>query len=146
MKSTLRNLLFKAFVVAIAAIGGSAIPAQAQAAAGRFTLAHKVRWGRASLPAGDYTFSLESQTWPARITVRQLGGSTAAMILPTLISANTQTGTSLLVLHDEGGESVVSALRLTSLGLALQFASPKLAMPVAETAGLAPLADPRASK
>jgi hypothetical protein len=146
MKSNRRFSLLKVLVLAVGAMGASAIPAHAQAAAGRFTLAHKVRWGRVSLPAGDYTFSLESQTWPARITVRQLGGSTAAMILPTLISANTLTGASLLVLHDEGGESVVSALRLSSLGLALEFASPKLAMPVAETAGLAPLADPRASK
>ena len=36
---------------------------------------------------------------------------------------------------------MVSTLRLKNVGMALEFASPKLAKPVTETAGLAPIAN-----
>jgi len=146
MKSIRRFSLFKVLVLAVAATWASAIPAHAQAASGTFSLAHKVRWAGAVLPPGDYAFSLDSQAWPVRVTVRQVGGSMAAILLPQATSDDKDAGASSLVLHEEGGESVVSALRLKSLGVALQFASPKLAMPVAETAGLGPIADSQPTK
>jgi hypothetical protein len=146
MKSIRSFSLFNILVLAIAAMGASAIPAHAQAATGTFSLAHKVRWGGAVLPPGTYTFSLDSQDAPARITVRQVGGSIAAMLLPQSIADDNFIGTSSLVLHEEGGESVVSMLRLKNIGVALQFASPKLATPAAETAGLGPIADSQPAK
>lgn len=146
MKSIRRFSFFKMLVLTIGAMGASAIPAHAQAATGTFSLAHRVRWASAVLPPGDYEFSLDSQDSPARITVRQVGGSIVAMILPQSISDDKLMGASSLVLHQEGGESVVSTLRLKDIGVALQFASPKLATPVAETAGLGPIADSQPAK
>jgi hypothetical protein len=146
MKS-IRNLsLFKVLVLTLAAMGASAIPAHAQSATGKFSLVHKVLWGGAVLPPGDYAFSLNTQDSPARVTVRQADGSAIAMLLPQSISEDNLLGASSLVLHEEGGESVVSTLRLKNIGMALQFASPKLAMPVAETAGLGPIADSQPAK
>jgi hypothetical protein len=146
MKSIRRFPLFRVLVLAISAMGAFAIPAHAQAVTGTFSLAHKVRWAGAVLPPGNYAFSLDSQDSPVRITVRQVGGSIVAMLLPQSTSNDELTGASSLVLHEEGGESVVSALRLKSIGLALQFGSPKLATPLAETAGLAPIADSQPAK
>jgi len=146
MKSIRRFPLFKVLVLTIAVTGASAIPAHAQTTTGTFSLAHKVRWAGAVLPPGDYAFSLDSQDSPARITVRQVGGSMVAMLLPQSISDDNLMGASSLVLHEEGGESVVSTLRLKSIGVALQFATPKLATPVAETAGLGPIADSQPAK
>jgi hypothetical protein len=146
MKSIRRFSFCKMLVLTIAAMGASAIPVHAQAATGTFSLAHRVRWASAVLPPGDYEFSLDSQDFPARITVRQVGGSIVAMILPQSISDDKPIGASSLVLHQEGGESVVSTLRLKDIGLALQFASPKLATPVAETAGLGPISDSQPAK
>jgi hypothetical protein len=146
MKSIQRFSLFKVLVLTIAAMGAAAIPAHAQNATGTFTLAHKVLWANAVLPPGSYTFSVDSQAWPARVTVRQVGGSVAAILMPLATSDDTFLSSSSLILHDEGGESVVSALRLKPMGVALEFASPKLAMPVTETAGLAPIADSGTSK
>lgn len=145
MKSIRRTSFFKVLILAIGVMGASVIPAQAQAAAGTFTLAHKVRWGGAVLPAGDYTFSLQSQTWPAQLTVRQVGGN-AAIFLPRLISEDKMKGASTLLLHEENGESVVSTMRLATLGLELQFATPKMPTPAAETARLAPMADAQTGK
>ena len=82
MKSIRRFSFFKMLVLTIAAMCASSIPAHAQAATGTFSLAHRVRWASAVLPPGDYEFSLDSQDSPARITVRQVGGSIVAMILP----------------------------------------------------------------
>ena len=146
MKSIRKFPLLQVIVLGIAAMGASVIPAHAQMTRGTFSLAHKVRWAGAVLPPGDYTFSLDSQDSPARIVVRQVSGSTAAILLPQGMSEDKLGGVSSLVLHKEGGELVVSSLRLTNLGVALQFGSPKLAMPVAETAGLGPIAQSQPAK
>ncbi len=146
MKTIRRFSFLKVLILAVAAMGASAIPTYAQSATGTFTLAHKVRWASAVLPPGDYTFSLESQNSPARILVRQVSGSTVAFVLPQGMSEDKVGGASSLVLYEEGGESVVSSLRLANLGIALQFASPKLAMPLAETAGLGPIAQSQPAK
>jgi hypothetical protein len=146
MKSIRRFPLFKALVLTIAAMGASAIPASAQTTTGTFTLAHKVRWAGAVLPPGSYAFSVDSQAWPDRVTVRQVGGPMVVMLLPQAMSDDTFASSSSLILHEEDGESVVSALRLKPMGVALEFASPKLAMPVAETAGLGPIAESGTTK
>ena len=136
----------KVFVLALAAMGASAIPAQAQSAAGTFSLTHKVRWSGAVLPPGDYKFSLDSDRSPARVTVRQINGPMVAIVLPKAISDDALTGSSTLVLQDAGGESFVSTLRLKCIGMALEFPTPKLAAPVTETAGLGPIADSQPAK
>jgi hypothetical protein len=146
MKSIRSLSLFKVLVLTLAAMGASAIPAHAQSATGKFSLVHKVLWGGAVLAPGNYEFSLNTQDSPTRVTVRQADGSAIAMLLPQSISDDNLVGASSLVLHEEGGESVVSTLRLKNIGMALQFASPKLAMPVAETAGLGPIADSHPAK
>ena len=146
MKSIRKLSLLRVLVLAIVAMNTSAIPSLAQTATGTFTLAHKVLWVGAVLPAGNYAFSLNSQDSPARVTVRQIGGPIVAMLLPQSISDDNFVGSSSLVLHEEGGQSVVSTLRLKNIGMALEFASPRLATPVTETAGLGPIADSQPKK
>jgi hypothetical protein len=146
MKSIRSFSLSKVLLLAVAAMGTAAIPAHAQTTTGSFTLAHKVLWSSAVLPPGSYTFTVDSQVWPARVTVRQVDGPMVAILLPQVSSEDEPLGASALVLHDEGGESVVSALRLKPIGVALEFASPKLAMPAAETAGLGPIAESQPAK
>jgi hypothetical protein len=139
MKSIRRFSLSKVLLLAIVAIGASAIPAHTQTTTGTFSLAHKIRWAGAVLPPGDYAFSLSSHDLPARVTVRQVDGPVVAMLLPQTVSEDDYVGPSTLVLRQEGGESFVSVLRLKNVGMALEFASPKLAKPVAEIARLAPI-------
>ena len=146
MESIRRFSLSKVLLLAIVAMGASAIPAQAQTTTGTFSLDHKVRWAGAVLPPGDYTFSLSSHDLPPRVTVRQVGGPVVAMLLPQTVSEDDYVGSSSLVLRQEGGESFVSVLRLKNVGMALEFASPRLLKPVAETAKLAPIADSRPIK
>ncbi len=146
MKSIRSFSLFKVLLLAIAAMGTAAIPAHAQTATGTFSLTHKVLWAGAVLPAGNYAFSVNTEALPPRVTVRQVGGPVVAMLLSQSTSQDDFVGASSLVLHHEGGESVVSTLRLKNIGMALEFATPKLAAPMAETAGLGPIADAQPEK
>ena len=144
MKSIRSFALSKVLLLAIAAIAVSAIPAHAQNTTGTFSLAHKVRSAGAVLPPGDYAFSLDTQSSPARISIRHVDGPMVGIILPQVISEDDFVGSSSLDLHQEGGESVVSTLHLKNVGLALEFASPKVTP--AETAGLGPIADSQPAK
>ena len=145
MKSIQRVSLFKVLVLLVGALGSSAIPAHAQTTKGTFTLTHKVRWGTAVLPAGSYAFSVDTQSWPARVMVQEVGGSTSAIVLPQTFSDEKLSGENTLVLRHEGGESVVSRLRLANVGLALEFGSGKVTT-AAETATLGPIAESRPGK
>jgi hypothetical protein len=144
MKSIRKVTLLKVLVMFAGVLGASALPASAQSTKGTFTLGHKVRWGTAVLPAGDYAFSVDTQTWPARVMVRELGGATSAIILPQAYSDQKLAGDSTLVIEHEAGESVVSTLKLANVGLALEFHSGKVATP--ETAALGPIADSQPGK
>jgi hypothetical protein len=145
MKSIRKVSLFKVLVVLAAAIAASAVPMHAQTTKGTFTLAHKVRWGTAVLPAGSYVFSVDTQTTPARVMVRDLSGETSAIILSQAYSDQKLAGGSTLVIEKEAGESVVSTLKLANVGLALEFPSGKATAP-AETAALGPVADSQPGK
>ena len=145
MKSIRKVSLFKVLVLLAGALGAGAIPAHAQTTKGTFTLAHKVRWGTAVLPAGNYAFSVDTQTWPARVTVHEIDGPITAMILPQTFSDEKLSGGSTLVLRRESGEAVVSSLRLANVGVALEFYSGKTTTP-AETATLEPIADSQPAK
>ena len=48
--------------------------------------------GRRRAASGSYTFSLDSQGLPARITVRQVDGPVVAMLLPQSISEDDNVG------------------------------------------------------
>ena len=146
MKSIRRFSLSQVLLLATVAVCASAIPANAQTTTGTFSLAHKVRWAGAVLPPGAYTFSLSSYDLPARVTVRQIDGPVVAMLLPQSVSEDDNVGPSSLLLRQEGGESFVSTMRLKNVGMALEFASPSLVKPGAETAGLGPIADSQPTK
>jgi hypothetical protein len=145
MNSIRRVSFLKVLVILAGSIAASAISANAQTTKGTFTLSHKVRWGTAVLPAGSYMFSVDTQTSPARVMVRDLSGATSAIILSQAYGDQKLAGGSTLVIEKEAGESVVSTLRLANVGLALEFRSTKATAP-AETAALGPIADSQPGK
>jgi len=58
------------------ALGALAISGNAQNAyQGKFTLPFEIHWGSATLPAGDYTFTLPSNIAPYRLYIQGLGVS-----------------------------------------------------------------------
>ncbi len=144
-KSILSWSLFRAWLLAVAVLGASVVPASAQIASGRFTLTHDARWGKARLTPGDYWFSLQSTNWPAPLMVGRVGGDKVAIVLPESVSVLKPAATSQMTLnHMESGESFVSALYLPNVGLALRYAGPK--QRELESAKLGPVAESRPGK
>jgi len=68
--------LFTKLGVAALALGALATSGNAQNAYhGKFTLAVEAHWGSATLPAGDYTFALPSNSAPYRLYIQGQGVS-----------------------------------------------------------------------
>ena len=147
MKSIRSSMLLKVLILAIGALGASVSSAHAQSANGRFTLPHEARWGNVLLSPGVYTFSLQSPSLPAAITVGKVGSTQIGVVLPEVVSAERLTpGSKLVLTRNDAGESFVSALYLGDLGVSLHYALPKAQTAAAETAKLGPIADSQASK
>lgn len=114
-------------IVAIAMVAAcvAASPASAQAAyAGKFTLTQEVRWGAAKLPAGDYSFVLQSTGIPAKIVVR---GANGAQFVNTVLSDRISADQpSNLKIQRRGTTRFVSEINLAEVKLQLRYQGPSL--------------------
>jgi len=119
MKTNFTRILAIAVLGFIAATV-SAMPASAQAAfKGSFTLTSDVRWGQASLPAGDYTFTLQSSAMPARIVVKGANGS--QFVITSSMDVKSIDAPSNLTVVRRNGESRINRLYLADLHLVLNY-------------------------
>jgi hypothetical protein len=59
--------LARGFALAVVLGGLTAGAAQAQSYTARLTLPYEVRWGTATLPAGDYTLAMDTVAEPLRV-------------------------------------------------------------------------------
>ena len=116
-------------IVAIATFGLIAICTSASSASaqnafqGKFTLPDDVRWANATLPAGDYTFSLSSTTMPGRVFLQ--GPNGGAFILTSVIDERNEGDSSKLTLEHRDGISFVRSMYLADLGVELTYRVPK---------------------
>ena len=79
---------------------------------------------KAVLPAGDYTFTVDSTALPATVTVHSVRESkTAPMIMAQAISQHGASGQSSLIIARNSGKGVVRGLQLVELGLDFEYAS-----------------------
>ena len=116
-------------ILAIVTFGLIAICASASSASaqnafqGKFTLPNDVRWANTSLPAGDYTFSLNSRTMPGRVFLQ--GPNGGAFILTSVIDNRHEGDSSRLTIEHRGGVSFVRSMYLADLGVELTYSVPK---------------------
>jgi hypothetical protein len=116
-------------IVAIATFGLIAIYASASSASaqnayqGKFTLLNDVRWANATLPAGDYSFSLSSPTMSGRVFLQ--GSNGGAFILTSVIDNRNEGDSSKLTIEHRGGSSFVRSMYLADLGVELTYSAPK---------------------
>ena len=108
----------------LTAICASASPASAQNAfQGKFTLSNDVRWANATLPAGDYTFSVSSTTMSGWVVLQ--GPNGAAFILNSVTDKRNEGDSSKLTIEHHGRVSFVRSMYLADLGVELTYCAPK---------------------
>lgn len=97
----------KVMVVAALAAGSVARTASAQVLKGRFTLPYEVHWGRAVLPAGTYSITMDNVRGPALVTTTD--GRGRLLVQAGLVdSATAGRATGLLITRIEGERRVRS--------------------------------------
>lgn len=104
--------LSAAMVVALGGFAGTALLA-GPAYTARFTLQHEVTWGRAVLPAGSYTATMESVAGPLSITDED--GRVRALVagFPDTVHKNRPAA---ILVTGEGSERVVRSLNAPDWG------------------------------
>jgi len=85
---------------------------------GKFTLPHEVRWGLATLPAGEYFIRMDPS---GPLVVRAAKGDMAVFIHPPVV-ADSEPGGRYLIITTQGDERTVRSLNLPELGKAVIFA------------------------
>lgn len=104
-------------------VGGAQAQQPSPTTQGDFTLPFETRWGKAVLPAGDYSFSVHQVSdSTALVTVR--GKKANAVVMTAAVDACQECGTSALIVLRQGGQRTVQALRLRSLRMTLYYAPP----------------------
>src|SRR5262245_38098234 len=78
---------------------------------GTFELNEGVRWGDTTLPAGQYSLTIDSLQVPVKAIVRSANGKQAA-IVSTVNVRNVQEGGDAILMSGEGQDRQVVALNL----------------------------------
>ncbi|MGA2475854.1 MAG: hypothetical protein ABSF73_04460 [Terriglobia bacterium] len=125
MKSIRSLKSVRILLLAVLAAGLSASLASAQDYEGKFTLPFEARWGTAVLPAGDYSFRINTNNYSCIALVSQ-GGRGVAFIMPdTAASRGEVAGSSALIAVRSAGSYRIRALRLAEAGVVLEYNPPK---------------------
>jgi hypothetical protein len=115
--------LFAKFAASTLALGALAISGNAQDAyQGKFTLPFETHWGSTTLPAGDYTFALPSNSAPYTLYIQ--GKGVGAIILADGTYEKVASGHAQLNLVDIGGVQTVETFEAPSLGVIFSYATP----------------------
>jgi len=115
----IRSFTLSSLVLALITSCLGAGMAKAQEWQGKFTLPFEARWGQASLPAGDYSFTVD-QTAAAAVITLSSGQKTVALIHAQGHDLKTMDSSSLIIANGRG-MNTVRELKLGDLGVVLYF-------------------------
>jgi hypothetical protein len=87
---------------------------------GKFQLASETRWGKAVLPAGEYSLRIDSAQEPIRLIIQAQNGKTATMAFAES-SVDATPGGSYLFITGSGADRMVRSLNLPQLGRSLIY-------------------------
>ncbi len=122
MNPTRSFAIARASILAFLASFGLAGLLKAEEYEGKFTLAFESRWGRMTLPAGEYTFKLDTDIHP--YTVKVTGKDGATFVYADGATNDKPGGRSELLLVRRGNKGTIRALHLAPEGLFFTYAVP----------------------
>jgi hypothetical protein len=117
-------------LLAICFNAGLANAQMQKSASGKFSMPFEARWGLATLPAGEYTFTLEGTGIGATVRVYR-GPECVAKILSQSYDQASSRPAALIVIENSTGNTV-SDLRLPGIGLVFHYASQNTSSGVAK--------------
>ena len=115
MKTNRKFTILRLLVLALVLAGFDAKAASGPALLGKFTLASVTRWGRATLPAGDYSFALDKD-YPGSVVTVFRGKQSVARIQTPGISY-IKSGRSEIVTEN----GAVLEMNLPTIGVSLHY-------------------------
>jgi hypothetical protein len=116
--------LFTKLGVAALALGALATSGNAQTVyQGKFTLPFETHWAGATLPAGDYSFTMASASAPYRIYIHGQAGN--AIVVAASVDRKVVSGVPQLNLVDLADTENVETFEAPELGLTLTYWTPK---------------------
>jgi hypothetical protein len=118
MKTHQKFTVLRLLVLGVLVAGFNAKPASAQAFQGKFTLPSATRWSYATLPAGDYSFTLDTDYRGSRVTIFR-GTQAVARILSPVVNS-LKSGRSEIVMES----GTVREVNLPTIGVNLHYPTP----------------------
>jgi len=110
-------------LAALALVSAPGLTKAQDAYRGKFTLPFEAHWAGATLPAGEYTISLQDAVAPYLLRVRG-EGKTAAVWARGVTDQPVANGSALTITGTGAGEAI-TGLRVAELGLTLSYSVPK---------------------
>jgi len=115
MKTNPKFTVLRLLVLGVLVAGFNAKPASAQVFKGKFTLPSTTRWSIATLPAGDYSFTLDHD-YPGSVVTVFRGTQTVARI-QTAGMSYIKSGLSEIVMQN----GTVRKVSLPQIGVSFQY-------------------------
>ncbi len=115
MKTNQKFMVLRLLVLGVLAAGFNAKAASVPALQGKFTLASVTRWGPATLPAGDYSFSLDKAYPGSLVTIFR--GTQAVARIQAIGVSDIQAGRSEIVMES----GTVREVNLPTIGVSLDY-------------------------
>ncbi len=115
MKTNRMFTVVRLAVLAVMVAGFNAKAADVPSFQGKFTLASEIRWGQATLAAGDYSFTLD-YAYPGNVVTIRRGTQTVTRIMSVGLS-DMNSGSSEIVAEN----GAVREMNLPTIGVSLHY-------------------------
>ena len=115
MKTNQKLSIVSLLALGVLVAGFNAKPASGQEFQGKFALPSAARWGTATLPAGDYSFTLDESSRIGMIKVCR-GARPVTFVMPQSFDNNTSDRSEVTLVN-----GAVRELNLPQIGITLNF-------------------------
>jgi hypothetical protein len=128
MKPNGKTFVVRAVLLTLCAVAMLSAFAGAETVRGTFKLPVKAYWGKMVLAPGEYEFAVDTESLSRMVTIRSKDSGWSGMVLSESQSEASSAGGTILRLEGSESGMYVQRLSLNEVGIAMNFAAPKMSM------------------